>query len=499
LQKELYRSILSSSSDAIVVYEMTGLVQYINPAFSEIFGWSLDELKGRRIPFLPESEREESMKQIMALIHGGVPCREFRTKRLSKSGQLIDISLSASRYTDHRGEPAGMLVILRDISKRVRAEQEALKVRKLESVGVLAGGIAHDFNNILGAILGNISLALDITDEKDNIHELLTASEKASLRAKDLTQQLLTFAKGGEPIKEIASIEDIIRDSAAFILRGSNVRCDFNFDQNLQSVKIDSGQISQVIQNIITNADQAMPTGGIIEISCTNFKSEPQDQLPVEVGDYIKINIKDHGVGIPATILDKVFDPYFTTKKSGNGLGLAITHSIVNKHGGHITIDSVSGQGCMITIYLAATRKKQTTDPVKAPATPTKSPGGKILIMDDEEMIRELVERMMSLKGYDVLSAADGEEAIRLYEKASQSGAPIDLIIMDLTIPGGMGGQEAIQKILQFDPQVKAIVSSGYSNDPVMSEYEKYGFCAALSKPFQLQELITTINQATAT
>ena len=499
LQKELYHSILHSSSDAIIVYEMTGLVQYVNPAFSVMFGWDLGELKNQRIPFLPESEHEESMKHIMALIHNDVPCHAFRTKRLTKSGQLLNISLSASRYADHRGEPAGMLVTLRDISERVRAEQEVLKARKLESVGVLAGGIAHDFNNILGAILGNISLALAITDEKDEIHELLTASEKASLRAKDLTHQLLTFAKGGEPIKEIASIKNIIRDSASFVLRGSNVRCDFNFGQNLQPVNIDSGQISQVIQNIITNADQAMPTGGIIETSCTNFKSEPQDQLPLEGGDYVKINIKDHGVGIPATILDKVFDPYFTTKEKGSGLGLAITYSIISKHDGHITIDSVPGQGCMITIYLAATQEKLTTNSVKAPATPTKSTGGKILIMDDEEMIRELMERMMSLKGYDVLSAADGEEAIRLYEKASQSGAPIDLIIMDLTIPGGMGGQEAIQKILQFDPQVKAIVSSGYSNDPVMSEYEKYGFCAALAKPFQLQELITTIDQAIAT
>ncbi|MCD6291847.1 MAG: PAS domain S-box protein [Deltaproteobacteria bacterium] len=498
LQKNLYHSIIHSSSDAIIIHELSGLIQYVNPAFSKMFGWTLDELKDRHVPFLPESKREGSMKQIMALIHDGTSYHAFRTKLLTKSGQLIDISLSASLYSNHKEEPAGVLVTIRDISDRVQAEKELLKARKLESVGVLAGGIAHDFNNILGAIMGNISLALTMTDENAEIHKLLKISEKASLRATDLTQQLLTFAKGGEPIKKIASIKDIIRDSADFILRGSTVKCNFNFGHNLLPVNIDSGQISQVIQNIIINAKQAMPDGGIIDIECQNFANEPQNQLYLKADNYVKITISDQGVGIPTETIDKVFDPYFTTKERGSGLGLAITHSIINKHDGRISIDSGPGQGCKITIYLAATTEKLAADPLKFPETSTKSPGSRILIMDDEEMIRDIMKSIMTLKGYEVISAADGEEAIRFYNKARQSDAPIDLIIMDLTIPGGMGGREAMQKILQLDPQAKAIVSSGYSNGPIMSDYKKYGFRAALSKPFKIQELLTTIDRALA-
>ena len=494
LQEELYRSILNSSSDAIVVYDMIRLVQYVNPTFSEMFGWSLEELQGQHIPFLPESERETSMKHIMALINNGTPCQAFRTKRLTKDGQLKDISLSASRYADHLDQPAGMLVILRDITEHVKTEQEALKVRKLESVGILAGGIAHDFNNILTAILGNLSLARTMTDTKDKIHKLLLASEKASLRAKDLTQQLLTFAKGGEPVKEITSIENIIRDSASFILMGSNVRCNFKFGQALRPVNIDAGQISQVIQNITINAEQAMPVGGVIEIECDNCKYGPQDQLPIAVGDYVKISIKDQGVGIPTTLFDKIFDPYFTTKEKGSGLGLAITHSIIRKHHGYITIDSVEGQGSTITIYLPSSKEKELSDSTKSPHDQAEElTSGTIIIMDDEEIIREVFDEMLSLKGYKVLSAQDGEETIKLYEEARLSDNPVDLIIMDLNIPGGMGGQETVLKILQLNPKAKIVVSSGYANDPVMSDYKKYGFCAALAKPFQFQELMTTI------
>ncbi len=499
LQEELYRSILHSSSDAIVIYDMTGLVQYLNPTFSKMFGWNLDELQGQRIPFLPESEREASMQRIVALINEGTPCHAFRTRRLTKQGQLKDISLSASRYADHSGQPAGMQVTLRDITERIKIEKEALKVRKLESIGILAGGIAHDFNNILTAILGNISLARTMTDEKDKTHKYLAASEKASLRAKDLTQQLLTFAKGGEPIKEIASIQEIITDSVSFILRGSNIKCNFNFAQALAPLNIDAGQISQVIQNIIINAQQAMPTGGIIEITCDNYRSEPQDKLPIAADNYVKISFKDQGVGMATTILDKVFDPYFTTKERGSGLGLSITHSIIRKHNGNITIDSIKGQGSTITIYLPTAKEeelsKTTHEPNDQPKKPTNS---KIIIMDDEEIIREVVEGMLSPQGYEILSAQDGEETIKLYKEASQTANPINLIIMDLTIPGGMGGQETVQKILKLNPKAKVIVSSGYANDPIMANYKRYGFCGALAKPFKLQQLTAAINKSVA-
>ncbi|MBN2809917.1 MAG: PAS domain S-box protein [Deltaproteobacteria bacterium] len=504
LQEELYHSILHSSSDAIVVYDTVGQVQYFNPTFSQIFGWNLEELKGRHIPFLPESEREISMQHISALINDGTPCQNFRTKRLTKQGELKDISISASRYIDHRDQPAGMLVILRDITDQIKAEQEALKVRKLESVGILAGGIAHDFNNILTAILGNISLALSLTEADSKTHKILAASEKASLRAKDLTQQLLTFAKGGEPLKEITSIEDIIRDSAGFVLAGKNVRCNFNFEPGLKPALIDPGQISQVIQNIIINAEQAMPAGGVIKIDCRNHRQEPQDQINkhdqtslLEAGDYLRIRLKDQGCGIPAAIIDRIFDPYFTTKATGSGLGLAITHSIIRKHYGAITIDSSTDTGTTISIYLPAAASISSREPLPRPRRPEAemSPGS-VIIMDDEEIIREVVEGMLSAAGYKVLQAEDGQEALRLYENANRSDSPVTLIIMDLTIPGGMGGQQTAQKILQINPQAKIIVSSGYANDPIMADYAEYGFCAALAKPFQLQELKQTIAKA---
>ncbi len=496
LQEELYRSILHSSSDAIVVYNIISQVNYLNPTFSRMFGWTLDELQGRRIPFIPESERETSMQLITDLIDKGTPYHAFRTKRLTKTGQLKDISLSASRYANHRGQPAGMLVILRDISEQARTEQEILKIRKLESVGILAGGIAHDFNNILTAILGNISLVQMLTDEKDKTRKFLLASEKACFRAKALTQQLLTFAKGGEPIKKLASIEEIIREATIFVSGGSNVRCDFHFPQPLKPVIIDADQMSQVVQNIIINAQQAMPNGGVIKISGENYKPKPQDKLPNTASDYVKISIQDQGCGIPAAILDRIFDPYFTTKAKGSGLGLAITHSIVRKHNSDIMIDSIEGQGCTVTIHLPAVETNLPDNLASEPAKPTLTPSNTtIIIMDDEEIIRDVVGDMLSHKGYKVLLAQDGKETIRLYKKTLSDGSPAELIIMDLTIPGGMGGRETVQEILKLNLEAKVIVASGYANDPIMANFKEYGFSAAINKPFNLQELTTIIDK----
>ena len=499
LQTELYRSLLHSSSDGIIVYDTTGLVQYVNPTFTNIFGWTLDELKNQRIPFLPESEREESMRHILALINDGTPCQAFRTKRLTKDDRLIDISLSASRYADHLGKPAGMLVILSDISRQISAEKEALKIRKLESVGVLAGGIAHDFNNILGAILGNISLAQTYTNSGSEIHKILADSEKATIRAKDLTQQLLTFAKGGEPIKKVTKLNTIIKDSTEFVLRGSNVKCEFDFADNLKPAKIDAGQISQVIQNIIVNANQAMPSGGSIKIKAGNLDINNSDKSALKPGVYSKITITDQGSGIPPHILEKIFDPYFTTKDGNSGLGLAITHSIIGKHNGSISIatetDPKLNHGTTFTILLPATNQEaapDTNDPETDEITPDNFT---ILIMDDETMISALLEKILQTKGFKTLTATDGQNALDIYRESSTDGNRISLTIMDLTVPGGMGGQEATEKLLKMDPQAKVIVSSGYANDPVMANFSEYGFKAALGKPFRMQELFSTIKE----
>ncbi len=496
LQTELYRSLLHSSSDAIIVYDTSGLVKYVNPTFTEIFGWTLAELENQHIPFLPESEREESMRHIRNLINDGTPCQAFRTRRLTRDGRLVDISLSASRYADHLGNPAGMLVILSNISNQIAAEKEVLKARKLESVGTLAGGIAHDFNNILAAILGNISLARTYIDADSEIHKILADSEKATLRAKDLTQQLLTFAKGGEPIKKVTELKAIIQDSTEFVLRGSNVKCEFDFASDLKPAQIDAGQISQVIQNIVVNANQAMPTGGYIKIKVENSTIKDTHQTTLKAGSYSKITITDQGCGIPRQILDRIFDPYFTTKDGNSGLGLAITHSIIDKHNGSISIETDSGlnPGSTFTILLPATDQEVAPETAN-PGTDKIEPDNiTILIMDDEAMISDLLEKILQTKGFNTLTATDGQNALDIYKESAATGNRINLAIMDLTVPGGMGGMEATEKLLKIDPQAKIIVSSGYANDPIMANFKEYGFKAALSKPFRMQELFSTID-----
>jgi len=380
-----------------------------------------------------------------------------------------------------------------EIYEKHKIQEELLKAKKLESVSVLAGGLAHDFNNILAAIMGNISLALLYTDHDDKRHKLLAEAEKASLRAKDLTQQLLTFSKGGEPVKTLASIEEVIRDSANFVLRGSNVQCKYHFTKDLWPVEVDSGQISQVIQNIVINARHAMPDGGIIDVTCENYDKTQKDRLLTQADSYLKITIQDSGVGMPLKLLDKIFDPYFSTKREGSGLGLAICHSIISKHNGYIKVESVQGEGASFIFYLPALKGQQPAEQL-GEETFQVIGSGKALVMDDEEMIRDLAGEMLSYSGYHVTFAKNGEESIDFYKKEMETGIPFDFVILDLTIPGGMGGKEAIKKILQIDPKAKVIVSSGYSNDPVMANYKEYGFSGVIAKPFQLKNLQKAIN-----
>jgi signal transduction histidine kinase/CheY-like chemotaxis protein len=377
--------------------------------------------------------------------------------------------------------------LLKEMSERQHMEEELLKIQKLDSVGVLAGGIAHDFNNILTSILGNISVAIMHTTPQSEISQILTNAEKAALRAKDLTMQLLTFSKGGAPLRTSASITDLIKDSTNFILRGSNVKCEFSLPDDLWPVEIDEGQMSQVINNLIINADQAMPGGGNIEISATNVMIRPGDLIPLKKGKYIKVSIKDHGKGITKRNLTRIFDPYFTTKRSGSGLGLSVAYSIVKKHEGYITVTSEPGKGTTFYIYIPASREKI---PVKRALKENLYVGKRnILVMDDEKSVRETLSTMLKKLGCEVVCVNDGAEAIIMYKQSKETGKPFDVVIMDLTIPGGMGGQETIKKLLEIDPEVKAIVSSGYSNDPIMSHYQAYGFSSVIAKPYRITEL----------
>lgn len=491
---------LRSIGDGVITTDTNGHITMLNTVAEELTGWNQTEASGRPLSEVFQiinaksgEERETPFSKVMAT--GQIIGLANHTALIARNGSRRNIADSGAPIRDRKGEIIGVVLVFRDITEKQRMEQEALKVRKLESVGVLAGGIAHDFNNILAAILGNINLALDYTAPHEPTYPLLADAEKASLRAKDLTQQLLTFSKGGEPVIKTASISEIITDSSSFVLRGSNVRCDASFAPDLWKVAIDPGQISQVIQNLIINSSHAMPQGGIIEILCENVTDSKQIPQTLPAGRYIVVSVKDSGVGIPQSIIGHIFDPYFSTKQTGSGLGLAISHSIINKHGGSITVDSEPGVGTCFTIHLAASREQTPKQALLKP-TPGADKHAKVMIMDDDEMIRDVALAILEYSGFEVQLTANGEESLALYGKDFGSGCQADVIIMDLTVPGGMGGEAAVKEILKIHPEARVIVSSGYSNDPVMANFKDYGFCAAIVKPYQSQELQAIIQQA---
>ncbi|MCK5405722.1 MAG: response regulator, partial [Desulfobulbaceae bacterium] len=345
----------------------------------------------------------------------------------------------------------GVVLIFRDITPERRMEEELEKARKIKSLGILAGGIAHDFNNILTAVIGNISLAKANASPETKYYECLGNAEKAGLRARDLTQQLITFSKGGAPLMRSASIEEIIRDTAQFVLQGANVSSSFSFADDLWLCEIDEGQVSQVISNLVINANQAMSEGGVISIAAENMTVGKGANLPLKQGKYVKITVADHGEGISPENLPKIFDPYFSTKQAGSGIGLATSYSIIRRHRGLVTVESVLGDGTTFYIYLPASDAKSVAQ--GSEVTGLTKGKGRILVMDDEEIVREVVEQMLVYLGYEVVFVADGSQAIERYRESRESGASFDLVILDLTVPGGMGGKETMEHLLKIDPE----------------------------------------------
>lgn len=395
-------------------------------------------------------------------------------------------------YSPAKGQFA---VVFTDVTERKKRQEEQVRMEKLESLGLLAGGIAHDFNNILTAVIGNISFAESLLDRSHPAYSILSNADLASQRAADLAKQLLTFARGGEPVKTVISVRRLVTDTASIVLSGSNVRCDIDIPDSTHTIDADAGQMSQVISNIIINAKQSMPDGGRLTITAENVSLGADSGEQRVPGDYVRLTISDEGCGISPDNLDKIFDPYFTTKPNGTGLGLASAYSVVKRHGGSISVSSGRGQGATFAIHLPACMEAAAADSA-APVADGQNlqARGKILVMDDEELIRSLVVQLLDHLGFATETCTDGNEAISLYQASFLRGEPFAMVIMDLTIPGGMGGQEAAARIREIDPAACLIVSSGYSNDPIMSNYHDYGFSAVMTKPYRIEELRTVLS-----
>lgn len=491
-----YRALFESTGTAILVVENNGMIRLANAEFENLSGCSKQDLEGKRSwrEFCLQGDREPVLRPDQPHRTSGsdaIPSTQ-ELKFIDRFGNVKHIFMTTAKIPD----TGSHVVSLIDITKRKKMEEELLRVRQLESIGVLAGGLAHDFNNILTAILGNISLARIYSKPGDKVLEKLNEAEKGAIRAQELTRQLLTFSKGGAPVKQTTSIGELLQDTVNFSLAGSKAKCRFRIPEDLWPVEADEGKMSQVINNLIVNADQAMPSGGLIELLADNVCIDSEcglPALPLRDGRYVKFSIRDHGSGIPPEHLQKIFDPFFTTKPRGSGLGLAIAYSIVDRHDGHIAVDSVPGQGTTFHIYLPASAREVRPKPLADERVWRGT--GKILVMDDEEIIRELSRDMLTALGYVGDFVKEGGEAVEFYQKALNEGSPYDAVIMDLTVPGGMGGKEAVEKILSIDPDVKAIVSSGYANDPIMADYRKYGFIGVVPKPYRISDLSRTLRQ----
>ncbi len=496
--KQLLSAILRLISDAVISTDAEGRIILLNKAAEALTGWTEEEAVGKYATEVFHMIEEETR----------MPCAN-PVEYILKTGRALDLANcrilinrgGAERIIVYTGAPVRSrngdivetVLVLSDITEKREMTEEVLKLQKLESIGILAGGIAHDFNNILTAIMGNISLARIYAKPGDKASERLAEAEKASMQAKGLTQQLLAFSRKGAPILMAASAAESLKQSANFVLRGSNVKCEFSIPDDLWPLEISEVQINQVTGNLIMNAEQAMPEGGVIEVGAENVVLTAGDSLPLEPGKYVKISIQDHGVGIPEEHIHKIFAPDFTTRQKDPPPGLAISRSIVKDHGGHIAVESEIGIGTTVSIYLPAyvgqnlVRNESKEKLIMG--------AGKILIMDDEQIVRDLAREMLSRIGYEVKAARSSDESIKLYKDAKERGCPFDAVIMDLTVPGEMGGRKTIRKLIEIDPAAKVIVSSGYSSDPIMSDFRDYGFCSAIAKPYKIKELSRILHE----
>jgi PAS domain S-box-containing protein len=492
--ERMFQMLFESSPDAVVLVGGDGRIVRVNGRARDLFGWQDGTLAGESLNvLLPDRIRvrhgghlERFLRDPQARPMGSG--LELFCRRRDGSEFPVDVMLSPVEA----GEGAHVVAVVRDISERKQAEADRLVLSKLESTGILAEGIAHDFNNLLTVILLNIDLA-DSNPGSDLAGASLGGARKATIAARGLTKQLITFAQGGDPVCRPTNVESLLRDAAALAASGSTVSIRFDIAPGLRAAEIDEGQIAQVIRNLVLNAREAMPDKGTITVAAEN--AAPGQGIPAGLapGDYLHLSVADEGTGIPDDIRPRIFDPYFTTKQRGNrkgmGLGLTICYSIVKKHGGDITVETAVGRGTTFHLYLPASRGAAPAREASHSPAPSPARRAKILVMDDEEMVRDTVGTIIGMSGHTVVLASEGGQAVELYLRAHEAGEPFDLVILDLTVRAGMGGVAAARRLLEINPAVKMAVMSGYSDDGSAAEYAREGFVATLPKPFSVDRI----------
>jgi PAS domain S-box-containing protein len=498
IDSKLLSITLRNITDAVVTVDAEGRVVLLNNAAEVLTECTLQNAVGKPIDeivlLFEERDHLKRCKDYTAVIanHEGQG-NEFRALLRSQSGKELMVTVAGSRITE-QGRYMGTVLVLRDISRNYFLEEEVLKIRKLESVGVLAGGIAHDFNNLLTGITTNLFMARMSVVGNNEACSLISEAEKAAFKATTLTKQLLSFARGRPSIKEVTSIKQLIQDTVGFCLSGSNVDYRLELPNDLKPVEIDKGQIDQVLNNLISNAVQAMPHGGTITITASNTEVTGDlalKTLPLQKGKYVKVSIHDEGMGISHEHLERIFDPYFSTRDEGTGLGLSTAYSIIKRHGGHLYVESTGEKGSVFTFLLPIMESGES--PSKTNDILVKG-SGRVLIMDDDLIVRTVVETLLKKTGYSPVCVTNGDQALNQYREALAGGDPFTVTIMDLTIPGGMGGKETVKRLREIDKAAKVIVFSGYSNDPIFSNFKEYGFDGVLSKPFSIEEFMRTIS-----
>jgi PAS domain S-box-containing protein len=482
-----FKSIIELAPDAILLGNPAGIIIGANEKASEISGYSYDELIGESIQKLfTEEERKRVPLRYDLLKNGEVVLNDRILTR--KDGSTLFVAMNTRMMPDGTYQ-----TFIRDMTEKQKLLDAVQQTDRLNSLGVLAGGIAHDFNNLLSGIFGYIEMARLKSAGDKTVSDYLDKAFTVFNRARDLTQQLLTFSKGGMPVRKTGNIGTLIRDSAAFALSGSDISCEYQIEENLRMCDFDENQIAQVVDNIIINAKQAMPIGGRILISVKNYFLHHKENPLLKSGNYIKISISDTGIGIQPDFLKRIFDPFFTTKQQGNGLGLATCYSIIKKHDGLVEAESAPGKGTTFHIFLPASDKKIVYDSYSLSMEGEGS--GKILIMDDEDFIREISREMLKVIGYSTAEAGDGNEALLMLAEAEKKGEPFDAAILDLTIPGGMGGKETLVEIRKLYPDMPLFASSGFSESPVISSPKDFGFTGSIRKPYLKDELAAMLSE----